>query len=255
MPEGTCSVAGCDNTGKLARGWCNTHYLRWRKYGDPNAIVKAAATPAVDLPDGRRVCKRCGIPQELEQFDVDRRSKTGRRADCKTCRGSYMKTYYVNNADSRKQYMRERLASNPDHVRALDSARYIRDKDRRVALATEASHVRRSRILGREHDEGITAKRLRKIHGDRCVYCGTELDFGRYTLKTRPSTQATIEHIIPIARGGTHTWTNCTLACLRCNLSKNSRTVDEWEHTPSQGGSCDTAKTARVAGSTSVGSK
>lgn len=31
----TCSIEGCKNTGKLRRGWCATHYSRWRKSGDP----------------------------------------------------------------------------------------------------------------------------------------------------------------------------------------------------------------------------
>jgi len=30
-----CSIEGCQNTGKLRRGWCNKHYWRWRKHGDP----------------------------------------------------------------------------------------------------------------------------------------------------------------------------------------------------------------------------
>lgn len=37
----SCSVAGCDgnshHTAKGARGWCNLHWKRWRRHGDPNA--------------------------------------------------------------------------------------------------------------------------------------------------------------------------------------------------------------------------
>lgn len=34
MKEKVCSVKGCINS-FLARGLCNKHYLRWKKYGDP----------------------------------------------------------------------------------------------------------------------------------------------------------------------------------------------------------------------------
>ena len=31
----TCSVKNCENTEILARGYCQKHYLRWWKHGDP----------------------------------------------------------------------------------------------------------------------------------------------------------------------------------------------------------------------------
>lgn len=37
----TCAIDGCEKK-VLARGWCVTHYERWRRHGDPN-IVKAHA--------------------------------------------------------------------------------------------------------------------------------------------------------------------------------------------------------------------
>ena len=38
MTQGTkkqCSIDGCERTNNIRRGWCNAHYLQWRKYGDP----------------------------------------------------------------------------------------------------------------------------------------------------------------------------------------------------------------------------
>jgi len=34
MADNICSVEGCENV-RDARSWCNKHYLKWRKYGDP----------------------------------------------------------------------------------------------------------------------------------------------------------------------------------------------------------------------------
>lgn len=46
MPEGICSLPDCGGSVK-ARGWCNKHWRRWRKHGDPNivAFVRLTGTP------------------------------------------------------------------------------------------------------------------------------------------------------------------------------------------------------------------
>lgn len=42
MSERTCTVEGCGNPHE-ARGWCNKHYTRWRKYGDADKVVDPAS--------------------------------------------------------------------------------------------------------------------------------------------------------------------------------------------------------------------
>jgi hypothetical protein len=34
MAEGTCQIEGCEQPSDR-RGWCNRHYIRWRRHGDP----------------------------------------------------------------------------------------------------------------------------------------------------------------------------------------------------------------------------
>lgn len=36
MPKSTCSIDGCERT-VVARSWCNRHYRRWIRHGDPLA--------------------------------------------------------------------------------------------------------------------------------------------------------------------------------------------------------------------------
>lgn len=40
-----CSVCGCDKP-VIARGWCDAHYRRWRRHGDPTAGRVAHGAPA-----------------------------------------------------------------------------------------------------------------------------------------------------------------------------------------------------------------
>ncbi len=51
---------------------------------------------------------------------------------------------------------------------------------------------------------------------NRCQYCG----------KVFPQRELNLDHVIPLARGGTTGWTNVVCACIRCNTRKGDRTPE-----------------------------
>lgn len=42
-----CTIDGCDKLGNAGRGWCWTHYSRWRAHGDPNILGPRGARGTV----------------------------------------------------------------------------------------------------------------------------------------------------------------------------------------------------------------
>lgn len=48
-----------------------------------------------------------------------------------------------------------------------------------------------------------------------CVYCKVE-------------ESETLDHVVPISRGGAHEFSNLLPACRSCNSSKNALTLEEW---------------------------
>ena len=62
----------------------------------------------------------------------------------------------------------------------------------------------------------IPLTRRNILHRDHytCQYCDRRNDL-------------TIDHVIPRSRGGRDTWDNVVVACLRCNVTKGSRTPKE----------------------------
>lgn len=53
--------------------------------------------------------------------------------------------------------------------------------------------------------------------GYRCAYCG----------KVCPAGEATVDHVIPLSRGGRSSWGNTVTACRACNQRKADRTPHE----------------------------
>lgn len=223
-----CAIEGCADV-TVARGYCNKHYLRLRNNGDPSKTQKRAANPIVVTADGKRICITCQVPKQPTEFHKDNSKSDGYRNTCKVCVLEREKSRYANDGGQRKEYARQQRAQDAERFRAVDMARYHRNRDKRIALATEAFHKRRALMLSIETDKGITVPALRKIHGDQCCYCKTTMVFKSQpaALGIRPD-RATIEHILPLSRGGTHTFDNVTLACHSCNVRKNAKTVDEW---------------------------
>ncbi len=223
-----CSIEGC---GKPVGGreWCNAHYLRWRKHGDPLAGNPSPRAPrAQDNPDGTRTCLDCGEAKQLDQFPRDANASRGRRSNCKPCHTARAKDWYAENKADHLPRVKARYQRDIERMRARDAERYERDKPKRIALVVEAGHRRRALLRGADAERGITVTALRKRHGDACCYCKQTMTFARGNGRAFVPTKATIEHVVPLALGGHHTWANTTLACWQCNVRKNATPLDEW---------------------------
>lgn len=79
----------------------------------------------------------------------------------------------------------------PEHIRLT-----IKGKER----AWRVPPVNRREVLRRDHHT--------------CQYCGSTHNL-------------TLDHVVPLSRGGSHTWDNVVTACERCNQRKGNRTPEE----------------------------
>lgn len=51
-----------------------------------------------------------------------------------------------------------------------------------------------------------------------CTYCGNSVRWSRSSL----------DHVVPISKGGEDCQSNTVLCCNRCNEAKNNRSLEEW---------------------------
>jgi 5-methylcytosine-specific restriction endonuclease McrA len=52
---------------------------------------------------------------------------------------------------------------------------------------------------------------------NRCQYCG----------KRFPSSELSLDHVVPVSRGGRSSWENVVCACLPCNVKKGNKLLTE----------------------------
>jgi 5-methylcytosine-specific restriction endonuclease McrA len=177
--------------------------------------------PSLALVKG---CKGCGaeLPNTPEFFYRDRGRSDGLQAKCKPCKNGYFQTwleprreevYEQNNRRNRKRYAdteyREKtLAYHKARARTPEGrADKKARKAKRAALQRQASGAHTAaEILQMVEDQG-----------GLCAYCEVPLD-GVYS----------VDHMIPLSRGGGNDWSNLAITCPPCNMRKHTRTAEEF---------------------------
>jgi len=154
-------------------------------------------------------CCRCKEHLPLDEFYKNSAQHDGLHVYCKTCaraanreslarRPGYDKRYYEAHKERLKVYSRDWKRKNNKRARELLKG---------------YNHERRARLAGVPCDKTISMDILFVRDKGFCGICRNSVELQ----------EASIDHIVPIARGGSHTWDNVQLSHLPCNLSKGAR--------------------------------
>lgn len=137
--------------------------------------------------------------------------------------------YRERNAEKVRDSQQRWLAANPDRRKEVARNHYLRNADAEKARNMEwrrknpeawrrisnASEERRRAQKAKAGIFDISPKDLRRIYSQPCAACGA-------------TEGQTMDHIIPLARGGRHSIGNLQTLCGACNYSKNRKLLIEW---------------------------
>lgn len=170
-----------------------------------------------------RRCPRCDTVKPLSGFEKGAR-KDGTHTYCRECMKAYKRERYAKNPGPERERCRAYNKANP-HV-PREAMRRMREKDPAGSLAKArewraanpekvSAHDAKKHAIRRGAARGgrVTAAEwatIKERHQHRCAYCGCKP--GRLTM----------DHIIPLARGGQHEPGNIAPACSRCNSRKHA---------------------------------
>lgn len=124
--------------------------------------------------------------------------------------------YNKKNAEEIALKMAERRRSDPANAKTI--AKRYRQKNKDKVL--DRCHVRRARIKNNGPVESISRKRVWERDGGRCWMCCRKVEFEDMHL----------DHVVPVSRGGVHTYGNVKTACEPCNLAKHAKMPQEVAH-------------------------
>jgi 5-methylcytosine-specific restriction endonuclease McrA len=126
------------------------------------------------------------------EFAEKRRAHTRSRRDLDRILEN---TRYKNNPEKKKASVRKHIKSHPDAHRQRRLKRRAVQRENGVFV--------------------VTPIEIQKILSSRCIFCGT-------------ADNITVEHLIPLSRGGRHSIGNLAPSCKSCNSAKGTRTVMEF---------------------------
>lgn len=215
-PEQACSIETCELP-TYARTWCKPHYYKWVRNGDPR-VAAWELGPA----DGRCGIEGCDRPHRTKGFCSLHYKRFLANGDALTI----IKPHSYDGTECSASECHERPTA-----RGLCTQHYLQEPDRIAAAAafrrsdtareTHRSRQARRRAIATDADaEAIDSIELFERDGWRCGICGHPIP---PDLRWPAPFSASIDHILPLAKGGRHTLDNVQAAHLICNISKGAK--------------------------------
>lgn len=208
-------------------------------------------------PGDVKQCTKCGKAKPVEEFDKAPRYCTGYVSQCKECRRAGSRDWKRRHKKQVREYHKQWCAEHPDyypeyerqyrtthrkqkraqdrqwyadhrtHILAYQKRYYaehtqqIKEQVKRYQHTPKGKavvvNVRHKRRIAKQ-DSDITAEWLAQLYGTQtvCAYCGAAFS---------DELPATLDHIMPLSKGGTHTKNNVVLCCRPCNNAKGNKWV------------------------------
>ena len=163
--------------------------------------------------DGFFYCTRCRRLLPKSEFIKDSRRKYGIRNECRDCRHKA----YESRREEKLEQMRTYYLEHRDEIREKQSAKHWTET---------ARQLKRVRDQRRRHDRMKATRDMTlpewnaalDYFGNRCAYCGSDEDL-------------TMDHVVPLSKGGGLTRSNIVPCCKSCNSSKCNTDMEVWYRT------------------------
>jgi hypothetical protein len=181
-----------------------------------------------------KCCTKCKEIKPITEFYKRNDCRFDVRPECIKCSSILYAEYYKKTQEARKEYGKKYSKiwheKNKEKANKI-SAKYYRDnneRERKNGREYRKKHPEKCRENNRRRralranciTEIVNELQVYEIHNWVCGICGKRIN----KKLTKPNLKSkSLDHIIPLSKGGTHTYNNLQPAHLSCNMSKNNK--------------------------------
>lgn len=216
MADRVCSVDDCGKKVRPRGTLCSGHYADKRR-SDPNR-------PRCIEPDCDRALHAKGLCQYHWSQTPERReshrqaslrwSRSNKDRDAENTR-SWIAANKEKARELRRNWMRKWRAENPEAARQAFRA-WQEANPERWAQLSRAGALKRKALKASTQTEPVDLALVLAEHGLWCHICSDPIE----------PTDLHFDHVIPLSKGGPHTYDNIRPAHSWCNLRKGTKLLD-----------------------------
>lgn len=160
-------------------------------------------------------CQHCKIEKPLSDFHKNRNRKNGHCPECKVCANKRSAKRYAKEGTKLRKQMAEQRKREYEHRINIERKSRNRHKEK-YRYSRNARQSVRNKVLN-ANEFLLLDKDLKRIYNSRCWNCQT-------------NDNISLDHIIPISKGGKHSVGNMLSLCSSCNSSKGNKLLSEWRY-------------------------